>query len=323
MSHPAKAALAARLPFLAATLVACLVGSAGRDAEALQYQRVPLDPPGVIILMRGPIIPGDFERLPEFRQRMPSNDRIVGYTLDSPGGNLLEASRIAEAMKVMNTTVLVDSSAECSSACFLLFAAATRRYVVSDALIGVHSASEDGRETGPSMAMTTAMAREAAALGVPPAIIGKLVETPPERATWLTPSDLASMGVIILNQANSGTSPGYRPSSPNAPPPQYYGSLSPSPAPGDPPAISKAYEEGLADRRAWENWFAGLMGAFKDGAEYWTGQRSIPKPGSCYGPVGQNLGNWTAGCVEAKRILAPSDIRRKSESDYRAGWNSY
>jgi hypothetical protein len=39
--------------------------------------------------------------------------------------------------------------------------------------------------------------------------------------------------------------------------------------------------------------------------------------------VGQNLGDWTAGCLEAKRILTPSDIRRKAEPEYRAGWNKF
>jgi hypothetical protein len=94
----------------------------------------------------------------------------------------------------MNVAVIVGSNSECSSACFLMFAAAPRRFTAPDALIGVHSASEDGQETGTSMAITIAMARAAAELAVPAAIIGKLVETPPNRATWLTPVDLASMG---------------------------------------------------------------------------------------------------------------------------------
>ena len=29
------------------------------------------------------------------------------------------------------------------------------------------------------------------------------------------------------------------------------------------------------------------------------------------------------GCLAAKRVLTPSDIRRKSEPEYRAGWNSF
>jgi len=46
-------------------------------------------------------------------------------------------------------------------------------------------------------------------------------------------------------------------------------------APDDP-----AFKAGLADRRAWEEWFASLDGDFKVGAEYWAGQRHKAKPGS-------------------------------------------
>jgi hypothetical protein len=79
--------------------------------------------------------------------------------------------------------------------------------------------------------------------------------------------------------------------------------------------------EGSADRRVWENWFAGLTGTFREGAEYWAGQRSLPRPGLCYGVTGQRFGDWSAGCTAAKRLLGPTDVRRRSEPAYRAGWN--
>jgi len=84
-----------------------------------------------------------------------------------------------------------------------------------------------------------------------------------------------------------------------------------------------AFEDGLRDRASWEQWFSGTAGSFKDGVEYWSGQRSLPHPGSCYGLVSEHLGDWTAGCLAAKRFLDPTDIRRKAEPEYRAGWNSY
>jgi predicted aspartyl protease len=84
-----------------------------------------------------------------------------------------------------------------------------------------------------------------------------------------------------------------------------------------------AFQDGLRDRTAWEQYFAGAAGDFRDGAEYWSSQRSTPHPGSCYGPAGEHSGDWTAGCLGAKRLLTPTDVRRKSEPEYRAGWNSY
>jgi hypothetical protein len=295
-------------------------------AQALQYQRIPLDAPAVLVLLRGPIIPGDLERFVNFLGAMPSTDRIMGLGLDSSGGNAFEAERIAGVIRRLDTSVVVGDGGECSSACFLLFASGSRRFVRPDALIGVHSASEDGAETRDSMAATTAIARDLAELGIPPAIIGKLVQTPPGRATWLTPSDLASMGVAVLDPASPNVPRRSSPLTPD-PRPQYYGYSGSPPALRpplpDPPPQSKAYQEGLGDRRSWEQWFAGLSGAFKEGAEYWAGQRSTPRPGSCYSAGGQSYGDWTAGCLAAKQFLSLTDLRRKSEADYRAGWNSF
>jgi hypothetical protein len=305
---------------LGATVIGCLGIIGISEASALQYRRVPLKPPAVAILARGPIVTGDFQRLGDFAGTMQSTDRIIGIFLDSPGGNILEAEKIAGVIKSFDMTAMVSSGSECSSACFLLFAAASRRIVDPDALIGIHSASERGQETLTSMAVTTAMARDAAGFGVPDAIIGKLVQTPPGRTTWLTPSDLASMRVRVFEEVGT--------TAPQAPV-----TLVPQQAnPASPPLTSysagyeqksPAFEQGTADRRAWEAWLGGLSGSYRDGAEYWSAQRSTPRPGSCYGPAGENLGDWTTGCLAAKRFLTPTDTRRKAEPEYRAGWNSY
>lgn len=86
---------------------------------------------------------------------------------------------------------------------------------------------------------------------------------------------------------------------------------------------SPAYQQGFADRQAWESWFAALTGDYRAGAEYWSTQRSIPKPGPCFGPAKQAIGDWTAGCLAAQQRLSPSDVRRKAESNYRLGWNGF
>jgi len=40
-----------------------------------------------------------------------------------------------------------------------------------------------------------------------------------------------------------------------------------------------AYQGGLRDRAAWEEWFNSLQGDYKTGAFYWSSQRSLPHPG--------------------------------------------
>jgi hypothetical protein len=81
-------------------------------------------------------------------------------------------------------------------------------------------------------------------------------------------------------------------------------------------------QRGVADRADWENWLGSLSGDYHDGALYWS-ERSAPKPGACYGVSGWWRGEWTAGCLAAQQILGVSEVLRKSDPDYRLGWNSY
>ena len=172
------------------------------QAYGMQFTAIPLDEPGkVLIAAVGEIIPGDLDRLAAYVGTLPAADRIVGFALDSPGGNVVEASKIANAIRLAQATVGVMGQAKCASACFLIFAAGGKRLVETTALIGVHSASEAGAETPTSMAMTTVMAREAATLGVPPGIIGRMVSAAPGQMEWLTQRDLTSMGVLLVGPA--------------------------------------------------------------------------------------------------------------------------
>lgn len=308
-----------RIPrsWLAAAAFGAALFARTDTSEAMQFRRVQLDGGGIIVQSVGEIIPGDMDRLREFLGNLPAADRIFGFALDSPGGNVEEAERFAAFIHAFHATVGVTKGSQCLSACFLVFAAGANKVVASDALIGVHSASDDGQETPQSMAVTTAMARDVAAFGVPPAIIGKMVQAALGRMEWLTHQDLASMGVRVLEPEPSPS-----PATVEAPAPQ--------PAPGDTvgslqvPQPAPEFQQGLADRRNWETWFAGLTGDYRSGAEYWASHRSLPRPGSCYSSSeGQTPGDWVVGCLAAQGQLARSDVRRKAEPEYRRGWNSY
>jgi hypothetical protein len=181
------------------------------SAHALQYERVQLDAPSVVINARGPIIAGDAQRLMTFMQSLASTDRVIGFAVDSPGGSLMEAGQIADFINKSALSVVVPSEAQCASACFLLLAASPHRFAGADALIGVHGASDDGKDDVGSMAATTAVARALGQYRIPPAIIGMMVQTTPSRIEWLTPRDLQSMGVTVL-----ADQPAQTPESPEA-----------------------------------------------------------------------------------------------------------
>jgi hypothetical protein len=78
-----------------------------------------------------------------------------------------------------------------------------------------------------------------------------------------------------------------------------------------------SFRRGREDRQSWELWHASLSSDYRTGAEYWAGQRSMPKPGSCSG-----VPEFTAGCLAAKKFLDPVDAQRKSDPVYKAGWSA-
>jgi hypothetical protein len=88
------------------------------------------------------------------------------------------------------------------------------------------------------------------------------------------------------------------------------------------PAIadSTEFQHGLADGIAWRQWTGELYKVSEqahEGAAYWAAQRSLANPGNCVG----NSVDFQTGCEEAKKRLAMPDVLRKTQPDYRAGWN--
>jgi hypothetical protein len=90
----------------------------------------------------------------------------------------------------------------------------------------------------------------------------------------------------------------------------------------NPPPVPP-FDQGLAERTEWEVWAATLSGDFRRGAEWWTRHRSLANPGACNGPAAANSQEFVLGCEAAKARLTPKDIKRKSDPNYRRGWNSY
>ncbi len=88
------------------------------------------------------------------------------------------------------------------------------------------------------------------------------------------------------------------------------------------PAPENPFQRGFVDRTEWEQWLAALSSDFRRGAEWWGERRSLRNPGSCTGVAGTNQ-EFAFGCEAAKARLTPTDMKRKSDPQYRRGWNSY
>ncbi len=303
-----------------------------QNAHAMDFRYVATDGAAGVIVAAGQINLGDDERLHDYVARLHPGTTVVGMVLESPGGNLREGVYLATTIRNSRIATGVFDRAECASACFLMFAAGSHRTVGPHARIGVHSASHSGEDDPVAQAVTTLMARKAADLGVPSDIIGRMVTTPPSQIAWLTPDELAEMHVEVL----TADSDSYRPGSALSP-----GSVAstnaPTPAPAPAPAPTTApvtafvpigppndsFQQGRRDRVTYESWFDRQPeGEVKSGALWWAANRTQALRQHLFCGMAGVSATFAQGCTRAQELLATPDARRRSDVDYRAGWNS-
>jgi len=175
-----------------------------RHAAAAEIKSVTSKGGPVTVLILGEIVRGDSDAFSAaVKQANDAGKFVANVRLNSEGGNLYEGVKLADAIRFGRMSTIVGKGATCASACFVAFAAGNTKFANYGARIGVHGASDkNGDETIESDAATISMARIAKALGVPPAIIGRMVVTPPDDMVWLSPQELQSMGTTMAGIPN-------------------------------------------------------------------------------------------------------------------------
>lgn len=107
-------------------------------AFSLNSMAIEFSQKGDDLIMTGEIKPGDYNRLISY---LTDNLGIFMagqvFKLDSPGGNVEEAIRLAEFIRKTNRVTIVPNEAECSSACFYMLVAGGARGTKSGK-IGIH-----------------------------------------------------------------------------------------------------------------------------------------------------------------------------------------
>jgi hypothetical protein len=197
---------------LRAIFFGILGGAAASQAVAATLKPSMTKDGRIVISILGEIADGDSDAFKSAVKAANDAGKFVSSVrLNSPGGNLYEGAKLTEAVRFGKMTTNVGQAATCASACFLIFAAGETKFANYSAQIGVHGASdENGAETVQSGAATISMAKIAKELGVPPAIIGRMVVTAPSDMVWLSPADLQSMGTSMVgkpSQLQSGNQP--------------------------------------------------------------------------------------------------------------------
>lgn len=147
---------------------------------------------GAEIQISGHIVAGD---MATFAARMQAGNGVNLVRLNSPGGFISEAIKIAAAIHAAHLNTAVSRSMQCKSACFLMFAAGAHRYASDVASIGVHGASaQTTYEAGYATVVMTQIAKK---YGVPDDIAMQIVMTDSTHMHVLTVAELQHMGVTI------------------------------------------------------------------------------------------------------------------------------
>ena len=187
-----------------------IISCGAYPATAADLKSAALKDGRIVISISGELSEGDTDGFKAIVKSANDAGKFVSSVrLNSPGGSLLEGVQLAEIVKFAKMATNVGQGAKCASACFLVFAAGETKFANYTAQIGVHGASDQsGQETTQSGAATVSMARIAKELGVPSAIIGRMVVTPPNEMVWLSPPDLQSMGTTMVGKPSQVPQPG-------------------------------------------------------------------------------------------------------------------
>lgn len=164
--------------------IAC-TPSEGAEISIARPGAVPL---GVAI--RGPIAPHDYRRLIRFIHPLVNPDHFNafmygGIALDSPGGDVASALRIAELVERSFIDTRIEKGGSCLSSCFLIWAGGLNRAAGRSTTIGVHrivlARSEVDLGVYAKAVTPAADAAEAFLVrqGIPRKIIDRLNDTPP------------------------------------------------------------------------------------------------------------------------------------------------
>lgn len=144
-----------------------------------------------VLLMRGPIVPGDTDR---FMTALAKN-KVSHVALQSVGGDLVEGLAMAVLIKRLGLgTIATDV---CASSCFTMFLAGKEKRSFENSCLGVHHVSLNGRTHASA---TLELAGIFKNWDVPPVIIGKMTMTEPGEISWLTRQEMAGMQVILTGR---------------------------------------------------------------------------------------------------------------------------
>jgi hypothetical protein len=157
------------------------------------------------LVLSGEIMPGDYDHLlskiADDENRFLALNKVI---LASDGGDVSEALKIAGLVKSLYTEVIVGTlTGRCVSACFFIYAAANRREVDGERLLGINRpyiADAEAASAPPpdaAIAESRALTQVRAFLrenNVPGYLVDEMFRRPSNDAYWLSADDEKNLG---------------------------------------------------------------------------------------------------------------------------------
>lgn len=102
----------------------------------LAFTQETLEGLGDLVMINGPIEPGDAQRFDAFLAGLPTSPDL--FALNSPGGGVEEALKIGRSIREIEADTVMLPGTSCVSACPYILAAGTERSVSMKSAVGLH-----------------------------------------------------------------------------------------------------------------------------------------------------------------------------------------
>jgi hypothetical protein len=162
-----------------------------RGIDPIGKLEMTLSPDGRRLRLQGPVGMGDATRL---RALLGQSNTLRVVDLESPGGRVREADRIAGLLRAQAPQVRVTGP--CESACTLLFMAGSPRRMLPAGRLGFHRASTGSFNPLLDEIVNRELADIYRKAGLPDELISRALSTPPWRMWYPETNDLTSQGLL-------------------------------------------------------------------------------------------------------------------------------
>lgn len=169
------------------------------------------------VLMTGPIIPGDAERLKSAVAQAKPDQKLV-LMLDSPGGAVVEGMQLGRFVHEKRLITIVPSGRNCESACSFVFLAGRNaaghptRILMKDAQLGLHQTRMASGNPNEVITEAKSLQRQSDVqtaiaeistyfreLSIPFEFMNMMLSAPPTGMYYLRELDALRLGIYVLD----------------------------------------------------------------------------------------------------------------------------